>query len=109
MCQNRTALVRIAGRLAPQMVTILSRVVVSDATVFRELDGEAVLLNLDTGTYFGLNDVATRMWRLMEQLGRLDAVRDAIVGEFDVATVIAERDLVALVVALQEKGLVQVA
>jgi Coenzyme PQQ synthesis protein D (PqqD) len=91
------------------MVTISSRVVVSDATVFRELDGEAVLLNLNTGIYFGLNDVGTRMWRLMEQHGQLDTVRDAIVGEFDVATAIAERDLVALVVALQEKGLIQVA
>jgi hypothetical protein len=91
------------------MVTISSRVVASDAAVFRELDGEAVLLNLDTGMYFGLNDVATRMWRLMEQYGQLDAVRDAIVGEFEVTATTAERDLVALVVALQEKGLVQVA
>jgi hypothetical protein len=91
------------------MVTLSSRVVVSDATVVRELDGEAVLLNLDTGTYFGLNDVGTRMWRLMEQHGQLDAVRDAIVGEFDVTSAIAERDLVALVAALQEKGLVHVA
>jgi hypothetical protein len=91
------------------MVTISSRVAVSDATVFRELDGEAVLLNLDTGIYFGLNEVATRMWRLMEQHGQLDAVRDAIVGEFDVTATTAERDLVTLVTALQEKGLVQVA
>jgi hypothetical protein len=91
------------------MVTISSRVVVSDAAVFRELEGEAVLLNLDTGIYFGLNQVATRMWRLMEQHGQLDAVRDAIVGEFDVTASAAERDLVALVAALQEKGLVQVA
>jgi hypothetical protein len=91
------------------MVTISSRVVVSDAAVFRELDGEAVLLNLDTGIYFGLNEVGTRMWRLMEQHGQLDAVRDAIVGEFDVPSTTAERDLVALVVALQEKGLIQVA
>jgi hypothetical protein len=91
------------------MVTISSRVVASEAAVFRELEGEAVLLNLDTGTYFGLNEVATRMWRLMEQHGQLDAVRDAIVGEFDVTATTAERDLVALVVALQEKGLVRVA
>ncbi|MGH9313768.1 MAG: PqqD family protein [Vicinamibacterales bacterium] len=90
-------------------LTISSRVVVADAAVFRELDGEAVLLNLDTGTYFGLNDVGTRMWRLIEQHGRLDAVRDAIVGEFEVDTSTAERDLLALAAALHEKGLVQVA
>jgi hypothetical protein len=49
------------------------------------------------------------MWRLMEQHGRLDAVRDAIVGEFDVTMSTAEHDLLALVAALREKGLVQVA
>lgn len=91
------------------MLTMSSRVVVADAAVFRELDGDAVLLNLDSGTYFGLNEVATRMWRLLEQYGRLDAVRDAIVREFDVDTSTAERDLLTLMTALREKGLVQVA
>ena len=35
------------------------------AVVARELDGETVLLNLDTGIYFGLDAVATDMWRAM--------------------------------------------
>ena len=91
------------------MLTISSRVVVAETAVFRELEGEAVLLNLDTGIYFGLNEVGTRMWRLLEQHGQLDAVRDAIVGEFDVNASTAERDVLALVGALQDKGLVRVA
>lgn len=109
MCQNRTRPMGLRSRLAVSMLTISSRVVVAETAVFRELEGEAVLLNLDTGMYFGLNEVGTRMWRLMEQHGQLDAVRDAIVGEFDVNASTAERDLLALVAALREKGLVQVA
>jgi hypothetical protein len=109
MCQNRTRPTELRSRLAVSMLTISSRVVVAETAVFRELEGEAVLLNLDTGMYFGLNEVGTRMWRLMEQHGQLDAVRDAIVGEFDVNASTAERDLLALVAALREKGLVQVA
>ena len=30
--------------------------------VVRDLDGEAVVLDLATGTYFGLNDAGTRIW-----------------------------------------------
>jgi len=84
-------------------------VVVPETAIFRDVEGEAVLLNLDTGIYFGLNEVGTRMWRLMEQHGQLDAVRDAIVREFDVNASTAERDILALVAALREKGLVKVA
>lgn len=88
---------------------IASRIVVAEAAIFRELNGEAVLLNLDTGIYFGLDEVGTRMWQLMERHGRLDTVRDAIVGEFDVDAPTAERDLLALAEALCAKGLVTVA
>jgi hypothetical protein len=88
---------------------IASRIVVAEAAIFRELDGEAVLLNLDTGIYFGLDEVGTRMWQLIERQGRLDAVRDAIVGEFDVDAPTAERDLLALAESLRAKGLVTVA
>jgi hypothetical protein len=57
---------------------------ISDAVVFRELDGEAVLLNLDSGVYFGLDEVGTRFWQLVEQHGRLEPVLTALFQEYDV-------------------------
>ena len=38
----------------------------SPDVVFRNLDGEAVLLDLGSGTYFGLNEVGTRIWQMIE-------------------------------------------
>lgn len=35
--------------------------------VFRDLAGEAVILNLGTGMYFGLNVVGTKIWRLISE------------------------------------------
>ena len=32
----------------------------------RTLDGEAVIINLDSGVYFGLNPPATALWNLLE-------------------------------------------
>jgi hypothetical protein len=36
---------------------------VPNSILFREVHGEAVLLNADTGIYFGLDEVGTQMWR----------------------------------------------
>ena len=47
------------------MIDFSSRVVVPETVLFRELDGESVLLNLDTESYLGLDDVGTRMWMLL--------------------------------------------
>ena len=78
---------------------------VSDDVVFRELDGEGVILNLASGIYFGLDQTGTRMWRLIEQHGRLTAVMAALSDEYEAASETLERDLIGLVAELTEKGL----
>ena len=81
---------------------------VSDGVVFRELDGEAVLLNLDSGMYFGLDRVGTRVWQVLEQHGRLDAVVERLLEEYDVEPERLRADVAQLLATLVEKGLVVV-
>lgn len=88
--------------------TLESRVLKSEDVLFRNLSGEAVLLNLKTGLYFGLDPVGTRIWELIESKGRLTDVLAAVVAEFDVDEERARRDLLDLVSALAAKGLVRV-
>jgi hypothetical protein len=82
------------------------RVRISDDAIFRELDGEAVILHLDSGMYFGLDPVGTRLWQLIAQHGHLHPVFEAAIEEFAVDPAVLERDLLDLVAALSEKGLV---
>ena len=84
-------------------------VVAAPDVVSRELEGEAVLLNLETGIYFGLDPVGTRVWQLVQAPTPLGAVCDAMEREFDVERAVLERDVLALVERLREKGLVQLA
>ena len=79
---------------------------VSDDTVFRELGGEAILLQLEAGMYFGLDPVGTRLWQLMAERGNLREVFEIARQEFDVDAATLERDLLALVTQLAEKKLV---
>ncbi|HUE89812.1 MAG TPA: PqqD family protein [Vicinamibacterales bacterium] len=76
-------------------------------TVFRDLDGEAVILELSSGTYFGMNSVGTRIWQLIERHGRLDAVLDELCQEYDAGRDELQRDLLELVARLADAHLVQ--
>jgi hypothetical protein len=76
-----------------------------DDIVFREVDGEAVILNLETGIYFGLDRVGTRIWRLIEEHGQLGRVLGALQAEYDAARDVLERDLLRLAGELIDKGL----
>jgi hypothetical protein len=80
----------------------------SKDAVFRDLDGEAVILDLGSGTYFGLNAVGARIWQLMEAHGRLRAVLEDLCREYDAAPDVLERDLIALVSRLEQARLGEV-
>ena len=69
--------------------------------------GEAVLLDLRSQKYFGLNEVGTRLWELLQANADLAAARDRLLEEFDVESAELERDLDALVERLLAAGLVE--
>lgn len=79
---------------------------IPDDVVFEVLEGEAVVLNLETGIYFTLNPVGTRIWQLIEEHGDLAKVRDAMISEYEVGEEALDRDIEALMRELVEKGLV---
>ncbi|MCS6845375.1 MAG: PqqD family protein [Caldilineales bacterium] len=91
------------------LFTLQSALRVPDHVVVRELEGEAVLLNLDTETYFGLDEVGTRMWQLLTTLPNAQAAYDALLAEYDVSPQTLADDLRALVQQLLDHGLLAVA
>ena len=78
---------------------------IPDEVIFRELDGEAVVLNLDTGIYFGLDAVGTRIWQLLVERKPLKAVLDSLIDEYEAPPDRLQRDLLAFVERLDDKGL----
>ncbi len=78
----------------------------SDDVVAREVGGEMVLLDLVSGTYFGLGAVGSRVW---EQLSHGEAslaqLADLIEAEFDAPRDVIERDLAGLLGQLVDKQL----
>ena len=81
----------------------------SDAVVFQEIGGEAVLLDLASEKYFALNPVGTRVWTLIGEGAPLQSAYETLLGEYDVAPEQLEADLIALIDELAQAGLVMVA
>lgn len=78
---------------------------VAPEVMFRQLQDEAVLLDLKSGTYFGLNDVGARTWQLILEHGRLSDVRDILLHEYAIDRDAVERDLLALAAQLVARQL----
>lgn len=73
--------------------------------VFTVVDKEAILLEQNTGKYYSLNPVGTRIWNLLTEYGQLSEVYDQLLAEFDVEETQLKKDLEHLVTQFIENGL----
>lgn len=78
----------------------------SESVVSADLDGETVLLNVETGVYFGLDPVGTEIWKVLEKGATEDDVVTRLGEIFDVDAVQLREDVREFVSLLQEKQLV---
>ena len=88
-------------------VSLSDSLTISAQVLSRQLDDEAVLLDLKSGTYFGLNDVGARAWQLIAEHGSLSRVRDVMVQEYAAEPEVVERDLLDLAAQLVARRLVE--
>ncbi len=81
------------------------RLHIADNVVYRELADESVLLNLDTGTYFGLDAIGTRLWNLVAEQNSTPSIIETLLAEYDVDEPRLQKDVVRLIDQLLAKGL----
>jgi hypothetical protein len=80
---------------------------IPDYVVSREVGEETVLLNLESGNYFGLNPMGARIWKGLVE-GRTGAeIESSILGEFDVTPEVVARDYADLTASLLAAGLLE--
>lgn len=82
--------------------------VAADDLLSGEFAEEAVILDLRNGVYYGLEETGARIWQLLKRPTSLGALRDALVGEYDVEPEPCERDLRELLRDLLERHLIRV-
>jgi coenzyme PQQ synthesis protein D (PqqD) len=85
----------------------VSRVAINPSVIYRDLAGEVVLLNLESGVYYGLDAVGSRVWQLLMESRDVDEVCAILLDEYDVGADTLRTDVARLVSELSEKGLVR--
>lgn len=83
-------------------------VVATKDQVSCDLQGEAAILNLRSGVYYGLDPVGARIWGLLQEPRSVDELRETLVREFEVEPTRCEADLLALLERLLDAGLIDV-
>ncbi|PYR95022.1 MAG: PqqD family protein [Acidobacteria bacterium] len=78
----------------------------SPDVVFRDLEGEAVILDLASGRYFGLNAVGTRIWTLLDAGMPIERIVQTLAEEYDADAAQIDRDVKALIENLSSRGLI---
>lgn len=66
-------------------LTLESAIARSPDIMYGDLGGEGVMMNIDAGAYYGMNEVANRIWTLADEPIRLSEVVDQLTAEYDVA------------------------
>lgn len=88
-------------------VALHAEVVATRKQISCDLEGEAVILHLGEGVYYGLNEVGAKVWMLVQTPRTVSEIRDALLRDYDVTPDDCTRDLLDLLQQLMEWNLVE--
>ena len=91
-----------------QRLTLKSTVSASKSQASSELLGETVILELNSGVYYGLNETGSLIWNSIQQSKTLEEIQDVILEKYEVEPQTCTYYILELVQDLVDKGLVTV-
>ena len=91
-----------------QNISANSVVVAAKDQVSCDLAGEAAILNVKSGLYYGLDPVGARIWNLVQEPRPVGEIQNAIAAEYDVEPERCALDLRDLLQKLLAEGLIEV-
>mgnify|MGYP001550100395 CR=1 FL=1 len=77
-----------------------------EAVIYRLVDGEAILLDLDSSYYYSLDPIGSEIWGMCDGTRSLQSVAERVCSDYDVDWDQAQADLLALVADLRQEGLI---
>ena len=87
---------------------LTDRIAVAPNVAATPLPGELVLLQLETGHYYGLDEIGARSWALLVTEGlSIGEAAVKVTAEYEVGLEQAQNDLLALATSLETARLVQ--
>lgn len=73
-----------------------------------DLDGEKVMMNLDKGQYFMMNEVGSRIWELIEENTSIVNIIETLTNEYEVDEETCENTVMEFLGRLKDAELIKV-
>jgi Coenzyme PQQ synthesis protein D (PqqD) len=89
-------------------LSVQSVVVAAKNQVSCDLNGEAAILSLAQGIYYGLDTIGAQVWTLLQEPRCIGAICQALLQEYEVEPERCEEDVLALLERLRAEGLIEV-
>jgi len=84
--------------------TIISRV---EEVVASDIDGETVMMSIENGKYYGLDDIGSRIWELIEEPIKVSDLVDTLLGRYEVDRRTCEKDVLKFLNELDDDKILQ--
>lgn len=104
----RTVIPVLAPNALSDMLSKSSVVVAVDGLTEADLGNESVILDLNSGSYFGLNEVGARVFRMIKEPVSVGKILQTLTGEYDVAPERLKADIIDFLRMMREKELIEV-
>lgn len=97
-------------KTAAPIINISVESVVGQAAnqISSDLAGEVVILNLQSGVYYGLDAIGARIWNLIQEPLPLKDILAVLLDEYEVEPARCESDLLNMIEQLIAKGLIEI-
>ncbi|PGD05844.1 PqqD family protein [Bacillus wiedmannii] len=89
-------------------ISEFSRIIVKPGTIISEFEGEAVLLNISQGIYYGIDEVGLEIWKLIVEKNSLGVIKTYLVNNYDITKKELSDDTERFIENLYEKGLIEI-
>jgi len=89
-------------------VPFSSSVVAAECQVFSDLGDEVAILDLKSGTYYGLDAVGARIWGLIQEPRTVEEIHNTLISEYEVEPHRCKLDLIMLLQDLAEQELIEI-
>ena len=87
--------------------SVKMRVTSPKHVLVRTFENESVLLNLDSESYHGLDDVGTRMWQALTSSENIQAAYEKLLMDYEVDASLLRQDLDDFVAKMVQRGLLE--
>lgn len=76
------------------------------AIISKIIDDEQILLNTETGDYYGLNELGSAIWELINENNDLQSMVQTLLEDYDVEESVLKDDIETFLRALIERNII---